>query len=714
MQEISRPPAGHELSQTRSERASMPAATVRALLVALVFAFLISAWNKQAELVTLTSQISESTPPIAAVMVLFLVLGVGGLLRRLADRHEAGQKPTRLSRWARRLIFTPGETLVVFYFLAIVCAMPGVGLFRQIMPSLMVTQYFGMPDNHLDEMARNIPGSWAPTDPEVARLFWEGSDVSLPSFGLDRIPVIGDALEGAVRYFAAPTIVDWKHWLVPYLLWTGYLSAYFVTAFCLITLFRRHWEEDERLSFPVSSLAVEMIRPEGSLLSGQSFFRDPVVWIGFSLAVLYNATNALKVFNPALPALGISYPLGNIFTESPWDTMRGFSVFYKPELLGLGYLVPMDVLFSIWVSTIAMWVVRPFAKIAGYTPSGFPFMTNQGMGAYVLLGAYALWSGRQRLLQIARNTFGNNGDTDDREEPLSNRFALLATIVGLLIVIGMPIAYGVVPWMALTYFGIMFLVLIVYCHNRAEMGFPVVWGYPLYKQRETMVNFLGSAPFLPGGDPKSATLLSMFGWLQRSVNQAITSTGIEGQFAAYKLGEDRRVLAKVVIGALVFGLALAFLVNLSAFYEYGGLVLSSAGGNEGGQMTQEVLGQFKAISQWMDRPEAPNQIKIGYTIVGSVLSLLMILGRRAWVRFPLHPGGYALAMCHEGPYMWFPALLIWVIKWSTLHLGGVKAYRRVAPGFLAFTLGHFFSVGLWSLIGLYAGEFVRQYTVWFL
>jgi hypothetical protein len=92
----------------------------------------------------------------------------------------------------------------------------------------------------------------------------------------------------------------------------------------------------------------------------------------------------------------------------------------------------------------------------------------------------------------------------------------------------------------------------------------------------------------------------------------------------------------------------------------------------------------------------------------------MVLGRHVWLRFPLHPGGYALAFCHEGSYMWFAALVLWTAKTLTLRLGGVRTYRRAARGFLAFTLGHFFAIGLWSLVGLAAGEWVRRYIVWFL
>jgi hypothetical protein len=264
------------------------------------------------------------------------------------------------------------------------------------------------------------------------------------------------------------------------------------------------------------------------------------------------------------------------------------------------------------------------------------------------------------------------------------------------------------------YFGIMFVVLLVYCRNRAEMGFPIVWGYPLYQERQFMINALGSAPFVTASNYGSFTLLSMFGWLQRSVNQAMTATGQEATVAAHRLGGNRRVIAGVVIAALVFGLAFAFLLNLTTFYEYGGLVLSSPGGIEGGQMTQEVLGQFRAISQWIDQPVKPNVQKISYTVFGAVMVLLMIIGRRFWLRFPFHPGGYALAFSHQGSYMWFPALLLWGVKTLVLHIGGVKTYLRVARGFLAFTLGHFFSVGVWSLVGLLAGEWVRRYIVWFL
>jgi hypothetical protein len=85
------------------------------MIVAVVLSLLISAWNKQAELVTLTSQISESTPPIASILALFLLLGGAGALGRLARRFQG----TGLGRLCAKLIPNRGEILVVFVFLAI-------------------------------------------------------------------------------------------------------------------------------------------------------------------------------------------------------------------------------------------------------------------------------------------------------------------------------------------------------------------------------------------------------------------------------------------------------------------------------------------------------------------------------------------------------------------------------------------------------------------
>jgi len=152
---------------------------------------------------------------------------------------------------------------------------------------------------------------------------------------------------------------------------------------------------------------------------------------------------------------------------------------------------------------------------------------------------------------------------------------------------------------------------------------------------------------------------------------------------------------------------------LSSYYTWGGNVMETVGGTEGGQRAMIARREFDAASLWIDQPVGPNKPEATASLVGAALALGLIFARRTWLGFPLHPVGYALASCHDN-YMWFPALVVFTVKTTVIRIGGIKLYRRLAPGFIAFTLGHFCSIGLWSVAGLYAGDYVQQYRVWFL
>ena len=82
--------------------------------------------------------------------------------------------------------------------------------------------------------------------------------------------------------------------------------------------------------------------------------------------------------------------------------MRGLSIYWKPGAWA-GYLVPSDVLLSIWVFTLVSWLVRPLARTIGQVPPGFPFVNEQAMGAFVVLGACFTMQARGRLREIARD-----------------------------------------------------------------------------------------------------------------------------------------------------------------------------------------------------------------------------------------------------------------------------------------------------------------------
>jgi len=371
------------------------------------------------------------------------------------------------------------------------------------------------------------------------------------------------------------------------------------------------------------------------------------------------------------------------------------------------------ILLSILVFSLLQWLVMPVSAMYGYQQAGFPWSRTQAVGAMIVLGLNFVWSARDRLKEVYRKAVHGDPTVDDSNEPLSYRTAFWGTLVSLAVLVGFPIAYGVSWWPALIYFVIGTLFVIAYAHNRAETGLPIVWGYPIEEQNLVLPNFLGSQPLIGTGRLRSFTLLSMLNFYQRGTWYAINSTGQESCIVGETVGLGARRTTKLLFVAMVIGLVSAFWMYLACYNTYGGNIMETVGGTAGGQRVQIAMNVFQRVSRWVDQPAGPNAEMIGATLTGAFITAALIVIRRYFFRFPLHPVGFFFACCHNN-YMWFPALVILTARAIVTRIGGARLYRRLAPAFYALTLGHFFSIGVWSFVGLFAGDQVQRYRVWFL
>jgi len=88
-------------------------------------------WVQHAELLAMTTQVSESVPPIPAVSGLLLLLAVNWAIGKV-------RRGWALSR---------GQLLVVYAFLVISVPMSSVGVVRLLGPLLTVPRYFATAEN---------------------------------------------------------------------------------------------------------------------------------------------------------------------------------------------------------------------------------------------------------------------------------------------------------------------------------------------------------------------------------------------------------------------------------------------------------------------------------------------------------------------------------------------------------------------------------------
>ncbi len=642
--------------------------TLRALVVALVLAWLATLWMKLDEIVSHTIQLGESVPVVPAVAGLCLFLVLNPLLARLHPR----------------LALSRPELIVVFVILSITPTISSVGMMRMMLPATNVAAYFQTPENNLAAIWELIPTWYGPRDSEVIRQFYEGADNGQ---------------------------VPWAAWAQPMLLWGLFALAVFGCLLCLNVLLRKQWSERERLAFPLVQFVAVLTPDQGSRLAG--ILKNPLFWVGCGISFFYNLLNMLHAVNPGVPAPGVRFDLGALFTERPWSAIQPLTIAWRPDLFGLGFLMSTEITLSCWVFYVLVRCSKVVATMTGVADKipAFPFDRELSMGGYLALTLFVFWVGRKHLWATLRTALGK-GDPDlDEGEPLRYRAAWIGLVLCFSFLLVWAVVAGMKLWLAVLYFSIIVGVAVTYTRIRAETGAPMVWLFPYWEQQKFITNLFGSARLAPGEDFRSLTILHSFAWLARGYYPTTSGSQIE----AFRLADEARMRRRELVWALLLacavGLAFAYWSHLTAYYEYGGNVLEG-GSTEGGYRIKLMRDAQTEVATWMKTPQAANAQRNWAALVGFALTLGLIVLRAAFLRFPLHPLGFSMTLAH--PAMWGPSLLVWILKTIVLRVGGVRLYKQLVPLFIGIVLGHFFTAGIvWGMVALFNEELAEKYGVWF-
>jgi len=637
--------------------------TWRALLLAVALTVACGVWVRQAEIVVIATQISESVPAIPALGTLMLLLSLNPVLRAVSRRAQ-------LSRV---------EILTIYTFVAIAISMAGVGVVRYWLASVTYPFYYARPENDLAALQRWIPLWMVPHDPDLIEGLYLGSGP-----------------------------VPWRAWAVPLLAWSAFFAAFWSAMLCLVALVRRRWIQDERLSFPVVELALEMTDPRSGRAARRPFFRNPVMWIGFAATFAFNLINILHALYPSVPGLAWWISAGPPNPGLPWSAVFPLTVVIAPLLIGFGFLVSTEISFSIWFFFLLYKLEALAAACYGYTASDFPYPQEQSIGAFILLGLGLLWSARRSIKQALADLLSPRQPTRDPDAPFRPRWALLGLLLSSAFVLAFCRIAGLATWVAVAYLAILGLVALVCARIRAEAGMPLVWAFPFWMQKKVLLYTLGTALFMPAARPATLTLLALLAFLSRGYFPSLIGYQIDGLKTAEQVRMKASHMALVVMLALFVGLAVAYYFHLVPYYRYGAVHLR--GEIWGTSLAQDDFGEVMAAIRAPIPPDVGRIVATGWGIAAA--------GALLWMRHnlpasPFHPLGFAVATAY-GDLVWFPFLIVWICKTLILRYGGMKLYRAAIPGFLGFALGHAFTAGVvWGLIGAAVPNLVASYAVWF-
>ena len=300
----------------------------------------------------------------------------------------------------------------------------------------------------------------------------------------------------AVEYFYKGESAFWatgfyRFWIRPAIAWSFLISVLFFMLICLNVILRKQWVEHERLAYPIIQIPMEMTNP------GHGFFRNRLMWIGFSVAGVISLVNGVSFLYPKIPHFPIkepTYNLGVFFTEEPWNAIGALPMRFYPFLIGLSFLIPLDLTFSTWFFFLFRKMERLVGAMMGWnTFPRYPFFGEQATGAMIGLCVMTLYMGRRYFWEVFKKTLNLKSTLDDSEEPMRYRTAVLCLIGGMIALMFYCNILGMSLWLVPTFFGLYFMIATALTRMRAELG-PPLHAIVLVNPQVVLVFCLWNAP----------------------------------------------------------------------------------------------------------------------------------------------------------------------------------------------------------------------------
>ena len=111
---------------------------------------------------------------------------------------------------------------------------------------------------------------------------------------------------------------------------------------CLNSVVRRRWADEEKLPFPMNTLPVQLAEERFGLL------RNRLFWLAVAVSAGLGVWNIAVGFVPSLPGVPLTFDYTTyVQNNQPWNLIRYPGWNWGPWSLGVCYLMPLDLAFSL-------------------------------------------------------------------------------------------------------------------------------------------------------------------------------------------------------------------------------------------------------------------------------------------------------------------------------------------------------------------------------
>lgn len=643
--------------------------TFRSVTLGLIFVALIAFITPYSDLLVRGTWMACSHLPMAPILIFaFLILFVNSVIKRFCPNH----------------CFSQAELFVIYIIMLVGALLPSFGITAYLIPTITGSNYFATPDNKWAETFYQFIRPWmVPFDPTkgnsqlLMKQFYEGLGPEQP--------------------------IPWGIWLKPLAAWTVFGFGLFFVWMCLSTILRKQWVDNEKLSFPLVQLPVEMARQDGKFCwAGNPFFRNKMMWLGFAIPAMIHSLNALHIYYPAAPELVINQPLNQYFTTWPWNQIGTFAIWTHFSVIGFSFLLSSDLSFSLWFFYLAFKIMEVVFASYGMQHKTMPnypvleFEAHQMLGAFLVFFGYMLYLSRRQIAQVAKKAFTNTKEVDDRNESLSYRTAFFGLIFGTLFLCGwLCMARG-----ALSMFPLAFISFILFYLIAISLTRFVAEGGLLFVQAPFRpTDLIGSVAGIGSIGPASLTTMT---FVERIFIFDLRGLLMPSLLDSMKLSDSARINRRKLSWAIGASILVAVVVSYATviwigYRKGGGINLSQW------FFTGSPSSQFNTLKDNIISPPPRDWSGATFTVIGAAVTLFLSYMRVTFAWWPFHPMGYAMGPSWPMIQLWFSIMIGWTLKSMILRYGGMKGFIKARPFCLGMILGEFATAGFWLAIDAMTG-----------
>ena len=567
-----------------------------------------------------------------------------------------------------RMALRRGEMLTLFIMLWVVGTLPQLGWMNYWTSITAAPSYFATTENQWEEtFFEYLPWHvFADTSTRVIDPFWFG----LPEGGA----------------------IPWDGWIAAIGQWLGVSLGMVVFGLCLIVLFQKQWVENEKLTFPLAQMPLDLTRGIDAARRVPDIFRTSAFWVGFAvvfLAILYNIGTYFATGLPPLELFWESYDLR--FSE---DIV--FSIRVLPLVLALTYLCPVDILGSLIVFHWLAVLKRALMTRMGFALDGFGAGAGAGSaeplkiifmesyGALIFIGVWSVWLARRHLRQVWQQVHSGRGDCG---EVRRYRVAVAGLVLSGAWVVGWGVGLGMSLPLAVASFTLMVMSYFVTAKLVAATGFAYLLpNKTQVKGNSFIIDLIGSVHLSPRSlvAYKVFTSNAFFGTFRIPAWPALPHC-----LRLFSLSQPGS-LTTAILAAFLVGFLVAALATIVLAYDGGGHLFLGGKANW----------VFDDTVHLMNNPVQPALSKWGVWLFGFTEAAIIAVLRGYFHWFPLHPIGLAFQNTFGVRLYWFSLFIVWVVKLTLLRYGGVKAFRKGKPFFYGLAIGYVVGVILSNMVDL--------------